>query len=102
VTRNFTLTLDAADDTLAIWEFIAADESERIADKVIARIYDECEKLGATPGIGHFREDLISKDFKFWRVWSYLIVYRWQATPIQVIAVVHGARNLSAFLRRRG
>ncbi len=49
------------------------------------------------PGMGHFREDLLDKRFRFWNVWSYLIVYRWEAKPIEVIAIVHGARDVDVF-----
>lgn len=101
MSRNFVFTPEAEADALAIWEHIAADDSERAADRVIARIYDECQKVGDTPGKGHFREDLLDQRHKFWSVWSYLIVYRWQVRPIQVIAVVHGARDLDAFFARR-
>jgi plasmid stabilization system protein ParE len=53
------------------------------------------------PGMGHFRKDLLDQHYKFWSVYSYVIAYRWEVTPIQIIAVVHGARNLDAFFARR-
>ena len=39
--------------------------------------------------------------YKFWSVHSFVIVYRWEATPIQIIAVVH-AHDLDAFFSARG
>ncbi len=101
MSRSFVFTPEAEADALAIWEYIADDDSEKAADRVIARIYDECQKLGEMPGMGHYRESLLDRRHKFWSVWSYLIVYRWQAVPIQVIAVVHGARDLDAFFADR-
>lgn len=101
MSRNFVLTPEAEADALAIWEHIADDDSESAADRVLARIYDECEKLGNMPGMGHYRESLLDQRYKFWNVWSYLIVYRWQVKPIQVIAIVHGARDLDSFFGRR-
>lgn len=98
---NFALTSGAQDDALAIWERIADDVSEARADKVIAQIYDECQRLADFPGMGHFREDLLDRRYKFWHVWSYVIAYRWKAKPIEVIAIVHGARDLRAYLVRR-
>ena len=58
--------------------------------------------LGEMPGMGHFREDLLDRHYKFWSVHSYVVVYLWEVTPIKVIAVVHGARDLDAFLTSRG
>ncbi|HEX3356374.1 MAG TPA: type II toxin-antitoxin system RelE/ParE family toxin [Tepidisphaeraceae bacterium] len=97
---SFLFTPEAEGDVLGIWEFIADDDSVKSADRVIARIYDECQRLGDMPGMGHFREDLLDKRHKFWSVWSYLIVYRWEAKPIQIIAIVHGARDLDLFFGR--
>lgn len=99
--RNFLFTPEAEADVIAIWERIADDESVEPADRVIAGIYDECQKLGEMPGMGHPREDLLDQRHRFWSIWSYLIVYRWQAKPIQVIAIVHGARDLDAFFASR-
>lgn len=99
---RFVLTPEAETDALSIWEYIADDDSERAADRVLARIYDECEKLADFPGKGHFREDLLDQRYRFWSVWSYLIAYRWEAKPIQVIAIVHGARDLNSLLPSRG
>jgi plasmid stabilization system protein ParE len=101
VSRNFIFTLEAESDALAIWEYIADDDSESAADRVIARIYDECQKLGETPGLGHFRQTLLDQRHRFWKIWSYLIVYRWEVTPIQIIAIVHDARDLEAFFADR-
>jgi plasmid stabilization system protein ParE len=57
--------------------------------------------LGEMPGMGHYREELLDKNYKFWSVHSYVIVYRWEVKPIQIIAVLHGARDLNAVLSRR-
>ncbi len=51
--------------------------------------------------MGHFREELLDQRYKFWSVHSYVIAYRWDVSPIQVIAVVHGARWLEAFFHDR-
>jgi plasmid stabilization system protein ParE len=64
---------------------------------VIATIYDECQKLASAPTFGHFRKDLLDHRHRFWRKWRYVIAYRGEANPIQIIAIVHGARNLDAF-----
>jgi len=101
VNRNFVFTPEAEADILAIWERIADETSIKAADRVIARIYDECEKLAEMPGKGHYREELLDQRHRFWSIWSYLIVYRWEATPIHVIAIVHGARDLDAFFSIR-
>jgi len=53
------------------------------------------------PGIGHMRVNLFGPQFKFWSVYSYVIAYRWEVAPIQIVAIVHGMRNLEAFFLQR-
>lgn len=39
--------------------------------------------------------------YRFWNFSSYVVCYVWQTKPIPIIAVVHGARELSVFLSSR-
>ncbi|HEY3781070.1 MAG TPA: type II toxin-antitoxin system RelE/ParE family toxin [Fimbriimonadaceae bacterium] len=50
---------------------------------------------------GHIREDLTDKPLKFWAVYRYLIVYNPDSLPIEVVAVIHGARDLPVLLEER-
>ena len=59
------------------------------------------QRLAAFPNIGHLRTDLTDEPLRFWCVYSYLIVYRPEQRPLEVIAVVHGARDVEKVLRRR-
>jgi plasmid stabilization system protein ParE len=66
------------------------------------QILDACTHLGDNAGLGHTREDLTDRALLFWPVGSYLIIYRADRRPMQVVAVTHGAMNIPAVLRRRG
>lgn len=55
-------------------------------------------RLGESPGIGHLRQDLAVEPLRFWTVHNFLIVYRPEARPIQVVRVLHGARDVQAIL----
>jgi antitoxin ParD1/3/4 len=77
---------EARADLIGIWNYIAEDSIDA-ADQVLARLYDAFTGLGQTPGIGHHREDLADLRHRFWTVYSYVIAYRWETTPIQIIAV---------------
>lgn len=101
MSSRFALTEAAEQDAFDIWNHVANAESERAADRVLARIYDECEKLAEMPGMGHFRDDLASRQVRVWSVWSYLIIYCWQTSPIEIIAIIHGARQVQAVISRR-
>ena len=55
-------------------------------------------RLAEFPRTGHFREDLADKSLRFWPVYSYLIVYRPESRPLQIIRVLHGARDVRRIL----
>ena len=99
--RRYELTTEAQADLEEIADYIAQEASVQRAILVLKEFHDAFCKLSDMPGMGHFREDLLNKKYKFWTVYSYVIAYRWEVTPIQIIAIVHGARNLDAFFGRR-
>ncbi|MGA2596620.1 MAG: type II toxin-antitoxin system RelE/ParE family toxin [Bryobacteraceae bacterium] len=71
------------------------------ADRWIGKLFDAFEALGQTPGMGHRREDLTRYPVLFWPVGAYLIVYRAERRPIEIVAVTQGSRDIPAFLTRR-
>ena len=55
-------------------------------------------KLAKSPGIGHWREELTDKRHRFFLVYSYLIVYRHETRPLQIIRVLNAARDVQSIL----
>jgi plasmid stabilization system protein ParE len=97
---GYVLGVDAHLDLDEIWEYIAADNIDA-ADRWIGKLFDAFEALARTPGIGHRREDLTDYPVLFWPVGSYLILYRAEHRPVEILAVTQGSRDIPAFLRRR-
>jgi toxin ParE1/3/4 len=58
--------------------------------------------LAKNPGIGHTREELADRRHRFFLVYSYLIVYRFETQPLQVIRVLHAARDVQSILGLTG
>jgi len=54
--------------------------------------------LAKNPSIGHWREELTDKRHRFFLVYSYLIVYRHETKPLQIIRVLHAARDVQSIL----
>jgi hypothetical protein len=46
-------------------------------------------------------EDLLDRRYRFWNFYSYVVCYAWAPKPIQIVAVVHGARQLASFFESR-
>jgi plasmid stabilization system protein ParE len=97
---GYLIGIDAELDLDDIWEYIARD-SINAADRWVGKLFDAFEALSRTPGMGHKREDLTQYPVLFWPVGSYLIIYRAELQPIEIVAVTQGSRDIPAFLRLR-
>lgn len=68
------------------------------------RVRGEFRKAMATladfPYIGHERRDLTDQPLRFWALYSYLIIYDPAARPIEIVRIIHGARDVQTMLRR--
>ena len=73
--------------------------SLKIADRVESAIREKIVFLAGTPGAGHSRKDLTDEDVKFFPVYSYLIAYRPQTKPFEVVAILHGRRDVERIQR---
>lgn len=93
----FVLTPAATRDLEEIRGYLAAD-SPKLADRVLDKIETAIRKLARTPAIGHLREDLADRRHRFFLVYSYLIVYRPDPRPLQVIRVLHASRDVRSLL----
>ncbi|CAN5468854.1 hypothetical protein BH09PLA1_BH09PLA1_30260 [soil metagenome] len=48
------------------------------------------------PGKGHFRSDVRIPTLKFWKVYSYLIAYEFDAHEVRVARIVSGYRDFGS------
>lgn len=83
-----------------------AKDSPDSARRMMVRFVEAFRLLARRPELGRLREDLPDFDRKdtpvrFWPVGAYLILYLSARTPIEILAVVHGARDVPAVVNRR-
>ena len=98
---RYVLAPEAAHDLVNIWHYIKEQSSLDMANHVEAVIRDRIVFLARNPGAGHWRKDLTKNPVKFFPVYSYLIVYRPETKPMQVVAIVHSRREAEKILRVR-
>jgi plasmid stabilization system protein ParE len=99
----FQFTPQATDDLDRIWWFIAKD-NRVAADEVELEIVATCHRLAKHPLMGRTRQDITSLPVRFWTVTAfpnYAIVYRPDTTPLQIVAIVHGKRDVKEILAKR-
>lgn len=94
---RFRLSPEATTQLGDIVEFIA-EENVDAAVRVRNAIYEACDLLAGMPEMGHLREDLTPRPVKFWSVYSYLVIYDPASSPLEIIAVVHSARDVARLL----
>lgn len=97
--RRFEVSRRALRDLKDIWEFISEDSFDA-ADSLVENFYRAFSEVAQMPGMGHKREDLTHWDVLFWRVHSYLVVYR-DTRPLRIVRVVHGKRDVRTLLTKR-
>ena len=82
----------ARSDLDDVWFYIAQDNVEE-ADKCIQFIVAKFPKLEAWPEIGRQREELSSR-LRSLVAGQYVIFYRPMENGIEIVRVLHGARDL--------
>ncbi len=77
---------------MEILEYIARDKPGAAA-KFVQKLKDACWTLAKTPTMAPLREEL-APGLRAWPVGNYIIFYRKAPDGIEVVRVVHGARDL--------
>jgi len=92
--KRYVITPRASADLDEIWNYIARDNLTA-ADRVEEKLFAAMAKLAEMPGLGHTRRDVTDPRYRFWRVYSYLIAYRLDTDPLQIIRVISGRRDIA-------
>lgn len=90
--KGYVLAPAAVEDLDEIWLHVARDNIDA-AERVLDELESACELLAGRPHAGHVREDLADTSVRFWSVRSYLIVYRPDRVPLEIVRFWHGARG---------
>jgi toxin ParE1/3/4 len=88
------LTPRANADLEEIWMFIAADNPAQ-ADDFIDLIDEKFQNLSRQPGLGRRREELAA-GLRSFPVGRYVIFYLQVQDCLQIVRILHGARDLDA------
>ncbi len=95
---NYRFSQEARDDIQEIWVWVAGDNPQA-ADELETDIYAACEMLTNDPGLGHRRPDLTDEQVVFWTVRKfYLVIYLPGTEPLEIVRILHGARDVSSEL----
>lgn len=93
-------TSQANHDLIEIWTYVAND-SPVSADRLIDSIADVCGTLADSPAIGRSRDEL-AQGLRSFPVGRYVVFYRPVSNGIEVIRVLHGARDIQVIFEAEG
>ena len=89
---RFRLSQAARADLEDIWVYIAQDNIEA-ADKLIKLLASQFSRLASNPEIGRSRKELSAR-LRSFSTGNYVIFYQAGKDEIEVVRVLHGARDL--------
>ena len=90
--RGFRLSRRARADVDEIRAHIARDNPVA-AGRMVDRFFDSFVRLASTPGVGRAMPHLGAGDLRVFPVGNYIVFYRRKPNTIEIVRVLHGARN---------
>jgi toxin ParE1/3/4 len=97
--NKWTLDLshEADEDLVDIWDYLASEASEEVANRQLHQFDAAFEKLQSWPYLGRKRDEL-SAGLRSVPVHQYIVFYRIHADVIEVARILHGRRDFASIL----
>ena len=90
---RYVLAPAARDDLRSIFDYLES-QSIPTAIRYDKLIHAAFLRIAQSPQLGHRRADLQDPSIRCWVVPPYLIFYLEQTAPLQIVAILHGARDI--------
>jgi toxin ParE1/3/4 len=98
--NRYVLAPTARDDLQSIWDYIGlAHDSPQAANALIGRLEERFSLLASQPLMGELRDDLRS-GLRVLSAENYVILYYPMRDGVEIVGVIHGARDLKRLLKR--
>ena len=86
----------ARNDLDQIWNYIAIEnDAPTSASRLLDRFHDAFSRLSRNTGIGTAC-DWLQPGLRRFPVWPYIVFYSRIADGVEILRVIHGARNIEA------
>ena len=94
--KRYVLAETAEADLTHILEYIADRDGIGRALTVHQAFTAAFELLASSPGIGSVKPHLTSDAVRWWPVFKFLVAYDATASPLAILRIIHGARDVDA------
>jgi plasmid stabilization system protein ParE len=99
---GYILTVTAQEDLVQIRDYYLEEAGHRVARQMLVEFVETFRFLGRTPGAGHKREDLAEdRPVLFWPMRDYLIIYKSGTSPLEIVTIARGSRDVPSIIKRR-
>lgn len=98
--ESFRFSEPAQRDFDEILDYVALRDGLDRASVLEDEILSAVGLLARMPGMGHWREDL-PPSLRAWAVHKWLVLYRPQAAPLEVVRIVGGWQDVSSRVEER-
>ncbi len=95
--KKARLSKQAGADLDDIWLYVAQDSIRR-ADRLISKLYDKCQLLASSPGLGRRRDEL-RPSLRSFPSGRHVIFYRTSSTGIEIVRILDGHRDIDRIFR---
>jgi len=92
------LSKEAEEGLYETWAYVSEYFGSSVAIDVIDSIENALDLISERPEVGHFREDLAPKPWRFWAVGPSLIVYKVKGKTVLVAYIGRSERDWKTIL----
>jgi plasmid stabilization system protein ParE len=99
---SYRFSAYASDDLAALlYDLAERAGSWAVSTRMEQKLFVAFEDIARQPGIGHLRQDLLPYPIYFLYVEPYLILYERDTSPVVILGILHGARDIQTIMRDR-
>lgn len=99
---GYVLAPTAQEDLTAIRNYCFEKADARFARQMLVEFVKAFRLIARTPGAGHRREDLAEdRPVLFWPVRDFLIIYKRDSSPVQIVTIARGTRDIPILISKR-
>ena len=96
--KRYVLSKPAERDLDQITAYLFEKAGPRVAREILHEVRAGIRFVASRPEAGHLREDLTDEPIRFWTIFSFLILYDLAREPVEVVRILHGARDVASIL----
>lgn len=97
--RRYDLVAIADLELENILLYVAAESGAAAADQLESEFHECMERIASVPWMGHTRTDLAGPELRFVSLHKFMIAYRPETTPVQIMRILHGSRDIESVFR---